>query len=105
MQMVRLLYGKHYKIYPLYVQTADQGHTGSTRSRVYVVLAHRLRATMTFDIYDMYEAVSKHLEAHIRTKPSDYLVSSRQEVLLDAGDVARTRNKKFRTVAWRSIAE
>lgn len=95
--MVNLLYGYHYNIYPIYVSTDDVGHSGCSRNRVYVILAHKTRSRMLFNPYKMYKKVRKTIRKHVSTRPSDYLIAPKHEILLDAAEIARIRKLKLET--------
>ena len=99
--MIHLLYGYHYFIYPIYVSTDDVGHSGCTRNRVYVILAHKTRARMLYNPRKMYKKVTKTIRKHVFTRPSDYLIAPKHEILLDASEIAQIR--KFKLETWIEI--
>ncbi|CAE8599354.1 unnamed protein product [Polarella glacialis] len=88
--IIRMLYGAHYDIVVLYVGTEDQGHDGGTRYRLYALLNHRERVTAVYDAKEMYARITSVIRQHVRTQPCDYLVSTEEEIMLDAGETART---------------
>lgn len=94
--MIRKLYGQHYHIEVLHVDTDDQGHDGTSRERLYCVLNHMERTQQIIDPKWLYRKVTATIQEHVQTCPADYLVSSRTELLMDAADVARTRGKRVR---------
>lgn len=96
--MIEFLYGYYYRIYPFYVSTDDVGHSGCRRDRVYVILAHKTKVKMLVDPYVIYNKIRKTIRSNVSTQPSDYLIAPQDEILLDAADVARIRNKQM-TVA------
>ncbi|CAE8602347.1 unnamed protein product [Polarella glacialis] len=88
--IIRMLYGAHYDIVVLYVGTEDQGHDGGTRYRLYALLNHRERVIAVYDAKEMYARITSVIRQHVRTQPCDYLVSTEEEIMLDAGETART---------------
>ncbi|CAE8608932.1 unnamed protein product [Polarella glacialis] len=87
--IIRMLYGANYDIVVLYVGTEDQGHDGGTRYRLYALLNHRERVTAVYDAKEMYARITSVIRQHVRTQPCDYLVSTEEEIMLDAGETAR----------------
>jgi hypothetical protein len=98
--IIRMLYGAHYDIVVLYVGTEDQGHDGGTRYRLYALLNHRERVTAVYDAKEMYARITSVIRQHVRTQPCDYLVSTEEEIMLDAGETARVRNKRLRKATY-----
>ena len=97
LELIKLIYGYHYNIYPIYVSTDDVGHSGCTRNRVYIILAHKKRVRMLQNPYRMYKKIRKTIKKHIFTRPSDYLISPQNEILLDAAEIARMRKYELAT--------
>ena len=95
MSLVQLLYGFWYLLFPFYVSTDDVGHTGAARNRLYIIMVHKNKVRMVHDPYKIYKMIVKTISKHIKTRPSDYLIASRDEILRDAADVAHVRNKKM----------
>ena len=95
MEMVKILYGYHYDIYPFYVDCQDVGHSGCSRSRVYIFLAHKTHTQLLVqDMEGMYRQIVKAVRSHIGTAAVDYLTADRAEILMEAQDVAYTRRKQ-----------
>lgn len=101
MKMMEFLYGYYYHIYPFYVSTDDVGHSGCRRDRVYIILAHKTKVKKLVDPYVIYNKIRKTIRSNVYTEPSDYLIAPRDEIQLDAADVARIRKKRM-TVAYAS---
>lgn len=93
--MIEHLYGAHYTIYPFRVSASNVGHTGSTRDRLYLVLAHKVHTRRVVNMGRMLRRVFSMIKANIVTFPADYLVASPEEIILDATDCARIRKKKL----------
>ena len=96
--MIRRLYGKFYDMKFIYLDCDDQGHDGTTRKRVYIILAYKGLTVCKHDPIELYCRITEHIQRYVKTAPSDYFISTDQEVLLDAEEVARTRKKKFKVV-------
>lgn len=96
MEMMEKLYGVHYHMCVLNVDTCHQGHTGVTRERVYVILWHKLRVKQVFDPRSMYKHITSYLTANIKTEPKDYLVSDFCDVWREAERLAVIRGKKLK---------
>ena len=65
--------------------------TGTTRSRVYIVLVHKKRASLIQDVEKVYQSMSAVMRKHVRTSPQDYLIATPREILEEAAQTARTR--------------
>ena len=88
--MIQSLLGDMYGIFPLHVDMADVGHSGASRRRLYVILAHKQHCRMLASPTEVYDQVSKRIRAACHTKPSDYLTADTLEVQCEAMEVART---------------
>ena len=101
--MIEFLYGCHYNIYPFYVDCADVGHTGCSRARVYIILAHKEHVELHVgDMYKLYDHIKDTIMKHVSTKPVDYLTATAGELIMEAQELAfqrRNRGKRL-TVAW-----
>ena len=98
MQLIKALYEKHYRLFPLEVDVADVGHGGATRTRIYVVMAHRLHTKVLADPIELYQKIAEGLKSDMSTRPRDYFVASDCEVQLAASDLAFVRKKTLRQV-------
>lgn len=92
--MVEKLYGRHYSITCIYATTDDVGHSGTSRSRVYLVLVHKSMAKMTRDINQLYSKLAARLRSMVHTRPSDYMVAEPWEVQLEVAALAELRAKQ-----------
>ncbi|CAK9059291.1 Uncharacterized protein SCF082_LOCUS31435 [Durusdinium trenchii] len=89
--MVRLIYGKWYDIFELFVDPEDLGHLGASRARLYLILAHKHKVVQKFDCRKMYEKISLAMKALVQTRPSDYYVAEPTDLKLEAERVARVQ--------------
>ncbi|CAE7248679.1 unnamed protein product [Symbiodinium sp. CCMP2456] len=96
MQMIRLLYGRYYHIQQLCVSPGDQGHAAVARDRTYLILARLGQVEQVHDPRLVYEQVSDNIKARARTRPRDYFVATRSQVIQEAQHTARVRNMFFR---------
>ncbi|CAE7256581.1 unnamed protein product [Symbiodinium microadriaticum] len=90
LEVIQSLLGDMYGIFPLHVDMADVGHSGASRRRLYVILAHKQHCRMLASPTEVYDQVSKRIRAACHTKPSDYLTADTLEVQCEAMEVART---------------
>ena len=108
MEMISLLYGKFYKIRKLACDTADQGHRGVARERVYLILTHKWKVKEVVDPRELYLYVSKYLKTHIHTEPKDYAIAEPLDIHQEASELAWVRRgtttiSNVASVAWADI--
>lgn len=96
MGMIDKLYGRHYEYFPISVKPADAGHAGASRSRVYIILAHREKVVLRYDPQGLYDSITKAVTRMIQTEPRDYLIADSRHLRLESEYVARLRRKSFR---------
>jgi hypothetical protein len=97
MSMIKLLYGKHWFIQELIVDSGDSGHDGMNRLRLYLILWWKGRVIEEYSIMDTYCAVTRQIKSMVATQPKDYMVSCRAELLMEASQVAFSRGKRLRS--------
>ncbi|CAE7029452.1 unnamed protein product [Symbiodinium sp. CCMP2592] len=88
------LLGDAYNIYPLQVKTDDVGHSGVSRSRLYIILASK-QCQQIMDPGQLYSSVAERNRGRFSTQPKDYIIADEFE----AGgicDVPGVRGKTFR---------
>ncbi|CAE7410675.1 unnamed protein product [Symbiodinium necroappetens] len=90
LEVIQSLLGDMYGIFPLHVDMADVGHSGASRRRLYVILAHKQHCRTLASPKEVYDQVSKRIRAACHTRPSDYLTADTLEVQCEAMEVART---------------
>ena len=100
MPMIHTLYGKHYRIEPIYVTPSDPGHTGVARERVYVIMTLKRKVEPIHDVQALYCRVAGFIQKHVQTKPSDYFVSTAQEQMEEASKTAQFRAIPLRPVPF-----
>ena len=101
MGMIEYLYGSQYTIHPLAISTADVGHSGTSRDRLYVILAHKDHLKQTCDVQCMLKHATHVLRKVVQTTPQDYLFASAQDKRLEALHVARVRKIQYQPrVTW-----
>ncbi|CAJ1370407.1 unnamed protein product [Effrenium voratum] len=83
----------------VFLTPADVGHAGMRRARTFIYLRHRERCQYLWDIYDTLAAVTRVISKTVKTKPSDYLISSPQTRSLEAAIFSRKR-KMAETNMW-----
>ena len=98
LQMIQHLYGRNYDIVQLMVSPADQGHHGVARARTYLVLSLKGVVGQTRSVEAMYSEVSKFISGLIKTRPRDYFISDRVDIMLEATRTAATRRLPLREV-------
>ena len=103
MKMIEFLYDDDYRLFPIYLDVGDQGHTGASRPRVYIICAHKERVVQLADVYKLYRAITSSIQKFVSTCPSDYLVSDHWEIMRDAALLAQKRNKPFTPVTCLQI--
>lgn len=91
MRMIEHLYDDVYNLFPIYLDVWEHGHAGARRPRVYVICAHKQKARQIQDVYALYAKISGAICKHVRTSPSDYLVSEPLEIMRYAYQIARSR--------------
>ena len=94
--MINKLYGRHYNIRKIVVCPADQGHFGSSRTRIYLIMTLKGKVIEVANVEEMYRSVSSYIKQKVQTKPSDYLVASLAELKAAKQAVADKRRKKTR---------
>jgi hypothetical protein len=94
--MIETLYGNHFNISYAFVDCRDQGHTGSSKFRIIIVLQHKKKSRQIYNWLDLYHDVTKQITKYCSTQPMDYLVSSDIEIMRDAEILASTRHKTLR---------
>lgn len=98
LEMIRFLFGIYYYMYTLVCGVEDQGHDGSSRTRLYVILAHRNKTVKLVDPFKVYFAISKAIRCHVCTKPSDYMISTEVEIQQMYSELASVRKKGVKRV-------
>ncbi|CAE7276424.1 unnamed protein product, partial [Symbiodinium microadriaticum] len=83
MNMIETLYGRHYDIVQLFVSPADQGHAGVARNRTYLILTRKHVVRQVRDVTKVYTELSHHISSLVQTRPRDYLVASRLDLLME----------------------
>lgn len=105
LEMIRFLFSHHYDIYILVCGAEDQGHDGSTRNRLYIVLAHRKRTQRLHNPSDLYRRVCQAIRAVICTTPADYCIAPLLEIGQHANTLADSRGKRYRVARPYSARE
>ena len=92
---LRTLMAKDYQLYCLEVHSEDCGHAGVGRARRYVILRHLATTEALHCPHELYAKIANYISSRIHTRPSDYMLASNEEILLEAQDVAQQRNIVF----------
>ena len=101
MGMIEYLYGSEYAIHPLLISAADVGHAGTSRDRLYVILAHKHHVKQICDVQGMLQHTTHVLRKVVQTTPQDYLFANAQQKRLEALHVARVRKIQYQPrVTW-----
>lgn len=100
MNMIAKLYSKYYNICVLKVSPQDQGHSGVARDRVYLVLTLKSQVEQVFNPNMLYAKITEYITARVQTRPRDYLISDRVDLLMEAGRTASVRKIPLRQVHW-----
>lgn len=99
MGIIHKLYGLWYNIFPIYVDPRDVGHSGASRARVYIIMAHKQKVAQRFDCRKMYARISAAMKALVATTPKDYFVADKIDIQLEAARVARVRKRHLKPKA------
>lgn len=91
MGMIWKLYGRHYDIYPIYVDTRDVGHHGASRKRVYIIMSHQKSVKQVYDCNRLYRKIAEAMKLFVATKPADYFIAEPRDLLLEAQRTAGVR--------------
>ncbi len=97
--MIKHLYDDDYDLFPIYLDVVDQGHSGASRPRVYIICAHKERLVQLVDVYQLYNMITAAIRQRIQTTPKDYLVSDHWEIMRDAEMFAQKRGHSFKPAA------
>ena len=81
-----------YTFYQMFSEPEEMGFGGIARRRTWVAGSHDELAVCRHDPFELQEVLSSKFRSEIRTTVSDYLVANKNEVILEAQDVARTRH-------------
>ena len=92
MGMMEACHGPDYDLHQLFCDPCDVGHAACARRRTYVIGSHVERTSMLHDPWEIQEAMKRYITNKFVTHPSDYLISSKTEVELEAQEKARVRN-------------
>ena len=65
---------------------------------MYVILTLKTKVVPITDFQLMYDKVSEYIQKYVCTKPSDYLVSSKLDLLVEARKTAEYRKIRLRSV-------
>ena len=82
--MIRTLMDDDFLIIQVFVKPTDAGHDGVARWRTYIYLSHKETGRYLHDVNDLYEEVSRRITKVVKTRPSDYLVATDQQIALEA---------------------
>ena len=85
--------GQRYSCLQLFVDPEDAGHAGISRPRTYIIFYHQDHVVYRHDVFDLYAAISDKIKKMVRTRPSDYLVSSETGRWIDFQTRMRKRKK------------
>ncbi|CAE7222873.1 unnamed protein product [Symbiodinium sp. CCMP2456] len=77
------LLGDLYNVYPLRVEPADVGHSGVSRTRLYVIVVIKTARKLA-DPVQLFHSVADHVRTRFQTKPRDYLIAGDLEVQFEA---------------------
>ena len=94
MEMLLILLDDMYMMKRVFVDMADVGHSGASRSRVYIICILR-SLRMLADPVAVAESVFQVLRERFQTVPSDYMGASALEVQLEAAEVCRVRKLTY----------
>ena len=90
MWLMSLILGDAYYLYPFYVDPADAGFHVVRRPRLYIVLLHKHKCELVYDIYEVYNAM-KHACTQIVTNPSDAILADPTEVWSETMELCARR--------------
>ena len=80
-----------YDFYPVNFKTADTGHAGVSRDRVYVTASHKDLSSCKFDPNSLKDKIADRMRGKVQTKPSDYFMAQVVEVQQEALQLAIRR--------------
>ena len=82
-----------YHLYVFYTDPADVGYELINRRRMYVLAVHRVKATLVYDIYAVWDAVRERLRRH-RTEPDDCLLAPAAEIRAEVDMLGSTAARR-----------
>ena len=80
LEMIKFLFCLHYRMHVLYCGPEDQGHDGSSRDRLYILLSHRERTVELHNPLELYRTICTELRRHLWTQPADYCIAADIEI-------------------------
>ena len=95
MGMVKLTH-PDYDWYQIFTNPSDAGHFAMARSRTYCIGRHKTRSCCIHDPFLLHERLKDMMHQLVTTRPSDYLIASKGEVLMEAEACARRRQVEFK---------
>ena len=97
LEYVNMLLATDYYIWTFIVEAADSGHRGASRTRVYVLFCHKLKGRVLTCPLTAYDIIKRRIKESVQTSPSDYLVGSPRDILVEAMRMAAVRKIEFRS--------
>lgn len=95
-EYVELLLGSDYFMWVFVVAAADSGHSGASRTRVYILFCHKLKGRVLMCPLTAYDVLSNRVKECVQTVPSDYLFGSPKDILVEAMRWAASRKIDYR---------
>jgi hypothetical protein len=85
-----------YDFYRVDFSTADTGHAGVARDRVYVLASHKDRSSCKYDPMSLKAMIADRMREKVQTRPSDYFMAQVVEVQQEALQLAIRRKVEYR---------
>ena len=96
MTAIKTLLIDMYMMWPIYTDMPDVGHSGASRSRVYIIFALRGAFTLLCNPQDLASQIFAAVRELPGTRPRDYLFAPQLDLKLEASEVCRVRKIQFR---------
>lgn len=96
-EILKLL-GEEYRMVQLFVNPADVGHGGIARRRTYIFYYNWMRVDYCFDVFDIYQKISREILKLGTTQPRDYLITDHLGKCADEMNMARKRQRVYAPV-------
>ena len=91
LEAIAVLFDTDYYLWTLQADAAEAGHSGVSRPRVFVLMAHKTEAVMLHNPVEVFQQVTKEIKERVTTVPHDYFVATPREVAQEAMREAATR--------------
>ncbi|CAE7663119.1 unnamed protein product [Symbiodinium necroappetens] len=85
-----------YDLIQTFCDPGDTGHEACSRSRTYVIGAHKNKTEELEEPCKLQDKIQRHIRKRVQTVPSDYMIATGTEISLEAQQMARKRGIQWR---------